>query len=700
MPEETQPEETQKNFSHLGLAEPILKAIDKVGYEAPSPIQAEAIPPLLAGRDLLGQAQTGTGKTAAFALPLLSKLDLANRAPQILVLTPTRELAIQVAEAMQTYARFLKGFHVVPVYGGQSIDTQLRQLRRGVHVVVGTPGRIQDHLRRRTLQLEGLNAVVLDEADEMLRMGFIDDVEAILKHTPAEKQVALFSATMPAAIQRVTRKYLREPAEIRIKAKTATVDTVEQCYWRVAGANKLDALTRILEVEEFDAMLVFVRTKVVTAELADRLEARGFACAPLNGDMNQTLRERTVERLKAGKLDIVVATDVAARGLDVDRISHVVNFDIPYDVEAYVHRIGRTARAGRKGKAILFVSPRERRMLFAIERVTRQTIAPMQLPTRQDISDRRIEQFKQTITEALDARRLEDFQALIESYQEEHGTDLSKIAAALAFLVQRERPLLPPGRATDRQDGTRQGGHRQPGFDPSEAARPSSRRAATDRSSGSTAKRRRLDSESSDIGLQRYRIEVGRAHGVQPGNIVGAISNEGEIEGKYIGHIRIFEDFSFVDLPEGMPEDIFQHLKTVRVCGQELRLTVALGLKSKPGSDTPATRMAGSHKTTTHEPGSRKPGLAKPGAAKPRAGKPRAGKPRAAKPGSGKPGPRKSGARNTEPSEEGRSPRFRSAGKGKKGPAGEKKKEFKKPRHKKLGKKKRAKLLAKKKNRG
>jgi len=505
-------------------------------------------------------------------------------------------------------------------------------------------------------------------------MGFIDDVEAILKHTPAEKQVALFSATMPAAIQRVTRKYLREPAEIRIKAKTATVDTVEQRYWRVAGVHKLDALTRILEVEEFDAMLVFVRTKVVTAELADRLEARGFACAPLNGDMNQTLRERTVERLKAGKLDIVVATDVAARGLDVDRISHVVNFDIPYDVEAYVHRIGRTARAGRKGKAILFVSPRERRMLFAIERVTRQTIAPMQLPTRQDISDRRIEQFKQTITEALDARRLEDFQALIESYREEHGTDLSRIAAALAFLVQRERPLLLPARAADRQEGKRRESQRQAGFDRAESNR-HSRRPAADRPSGSATKRRRLDSESSDIGLQRYRIEVGQAHGVQPGNIVGAISNEGEIEGKHIGQIRIFEDFSFVDLPEGMPEDIFQHLKTVRVCGQELRLTETSGLKSKPvsrrsASGTPETRKVDSRKTTSDEPRSRKPG------------------------------PRHSGGQKTQPSDEGRSPRFRSAGKGKKGPAGEKKKDFKKPRHKKLSKKKRAKLLAKKKKRG
>ncbi|NJL28126.1 MAG: DEAD/DEAH box helicase [Thermoanaerobaculia bacterium] len=432
------------SFSDLGLVPAIVRAIDEVGYETPSPIQAQAIPPLLAGRDLLGQAQTGTGKTAAFALPLLSRLDLARRQPQILVLTPTRELALQVAEAMQTYARHLEGFHIVPIYGGQGFDSQLRQLHRGVHVVVGTPGRVQDHLRRGTLVLDGLAAVVLDEADEMLRMGFLEEVEQILQHTPSEKQVALFSATMPAPIREVAERYLREPVAVEIRAKTATVETVSQTYLRVHGSDKLEALTRILEAEDFDAMLIFVRTRIATTDLAEKLEARGFACAPLNGDMNQAMRERTIERLKKGKLDIVVATDVAARGLDVDRISHVLNYDIPYDVEAYVHRIGRTARAGRSGRAILFVSPRERNMLMAIERVTRQRIEPMRLPSRADVADRRVAQFKQTITEAIEAQELDLFEKIVESYRDETETDLKTIAAALAFLVQRERPILPP----------------------------------------------------------------------------------------------------------------------------------------------------------------------------------------------------------------------------------------------------------------
>ncbi len=575
-------------FSELNLAAPVLQAIDKVGYEAPTSIQAAAIPPLLEGHDLLGQAQTGTGKTAAFALPLLSRLDLSLKRPQVLVLTPTRELAIQVAEAMQTYARALKGFHVLPVYGGQSIDTQLRQLKRGVHVVVGTPGRIQDHLRRRTLKLDSLTTVVLDEADEMLRMGFIEEVEQILEHTPAEKQVALFSATLPHAIQRVARRYLKDPVEIRIKSATATVDTVKQRYWRVAGVNKLDALTRILEVEDFDAMLVFVRTKVATAELAERLEARGFACGPLNGDMNQALRERTIDRLKKGKLDIVVATDVAARGLDVDRISHVVNFDIPYDVESYVHRIGRTARAGREGKAILFVSPRERRLLYAIERVTRQPIEPMQLPSREDIADRRVAQFKQTISDTIESQKLDFFERVIDDYRQETDTSSSTIAAALAFLVQKERPLNPtPGRPAkryQRDEAPARGGRSEASrghrgrSDDGKRPRPGAgdrfeRRNSPRAGERSDPRRRPKGRDASGIVMQRYRIEVGKTHGVQPGNIVGAISNEAEIDGQHIGHIKLFETFSLVDLPEGMPEETFLHLKKVRVCGQELRIS-------------------------------------------------------------------------------------------------------------------------------
>jgi len=429
-------------FAQLGLAPPVLQAVEEVGYESPSPIQAESIPPLLAGRDLLGMAQTGTGKTAAFALPLLSRLDLSLKQPQLLVLTPTRELAIQVAEAMQTYARYLPGFHILPVYGGQGMDVQLRQLRRGVHVVVGTPGRIQDHLRRATLKLDQLQALVLDEADEMLRMGFIEDVEQILEHTPAQKQVALFSATMPEAIKRVARNHLREPVEIRIEAKTTTVATITQRYWQVSGIHKLDALTRMLEVEDFDGMIIFVRTKNITVELAEKLEARGYSAAALNGDMNQQLREKTIDRLKRGSLDIVVATDVAARGLDVERISHVINYDIPYDTEAYVHRIGRTGRAGRKGEAILFVAPREQRMLRAIEKATGQKITAMQLPSREAIADRRVMAFKQLISDTLESQDLNYFEELIEGYQVEHNIGLSEVAAALAYLVQRERPLI------------------------------------------------------------------------------------------------------------------------------------------------------------------------------------------------------------------------------------------------------------------
>ncbi len=542
------------SFAQLALAAPILQAIEEAGYEAPSPIQAESIPPLLEGRDLLGMAQTGTGKTAAFALPLLSRLDLSLAQPQILVLAPTRELAIQVAEAMQTYARHLPGFHILPVYGGQGMDVQLRQLRRGVHVVVGTPGRVQDHLRRGTLKLDGLKALVLDEADEMLRMGFIDDVEQILEHTPPERQVALFSATMPDVIRRVARTHLKDPVEIRIKTKTTTVSTISQRYWQVSGMHKLDALTRILEVEEFDGLIIFVRTKIATQELAEKLEARGYSSAALNGDMNQVMREKTVERLKNGTLDIVVATDVAARGLDVERISHVINYDIPHDTEAYVHRIGRTGRAGRKGEAILFVAPREKRMLSAIERATRQPITAMQLPSREDIAGRRIEQFKQLITDTIESEELGFFEEVIEGYQSEHNIGLSEIAAALAFLVQRERPLLaqaeperPPARDTmARHEGPR-GKPREP---------------------------RRGEGRSSEPepGMRRYRLEVGREDQVQPKNIVGAIANEGGLDSRQIGQIKLHDLYSTVDLPEGLPSSTLSLLQKVWVCGKPLLL--------------------------------------------------------------------------------------------------------------------------------
>ena len=546
-------------FSDLGLASPILQAIEEIGYEVPSPIQSQCIPPLLEGRDLLGTAQTGTGKTAAFALPFLSRLDLTLKQPQVLVLTPTRELAIQVAEAVQAYARHLKDFHILPVYGGQSMDVQLRQLRRGVHVVVGTPGRVQDHLRRGTLVLNRLTAVVLDEADEMLRMGFIEDVEQILEQTPEEKQVALFSATMPEAIRRVAQQHLREPVEIRIKTRTATVTTITQRYWQVSGVHKLDALTRILESEGFTAMLVFVRTKTATVELAEKLEARGYSSAALNGDMNQALREKTIERLKNGQLDIVVATDVAARGLDVERISHVINYDIPYDTEAYVHRIGRTGRAGRKGEAILFVAPRETRMLRAIERATGQTITQMQLPSHEAVADRRIGRFKQMITDTIGSQELGFFEDLIEGYQSEHNIGLSEIAAALAYLLQRERPFIPT--KLDENPSERAPDHGK------------AKREPRSRRDGPRSRKIEQAERAVDPGMRRYRIEVGRGHGVEAKNIVGAIANEAGLDSRNIGHIKFYDSYSTVDLPEGIPKDVFKHLQKVWVCGRQLHLS-------------------------------------------------------------------------------------------------------------------------------
>jgi ATP-dependent RNA helicase DeaD len=569
------PPETSTGFDGLGLSAAVLAAVREVGYESPSPIQRAAIPPLLEGKDLLGQAQTGTGKTAAFALPLLSRLDLKLAEPQLLVLTPTRELAIQVAEAMQTYARHMKGFHVLPVYGGQGMDFQLRQLRRGVHAVVGTPGRIQDHLRRKTLKLGRLKTVVIDEADEMLRMGFIEDVEDILKQMPEEKQVALFSATLPDRIRKIVEHHLAEPVEVKIKAKTATVASVDQRFVEVRGFDKLEALTRILEVEEFDAMLIFVRTRSATTELAEKLEARGLASAALSGEMTQALRERTVERIKSGKLDIVVATDVAARGLDVERVTHVVNYDVPHDVEGYIHRIGRTGRAGRAGHAILFVTPRERRMLAAIERATRQPITPMRLPTRADVAHRRAAQFKQLITDVLAAQDLVFFEQLVASYEQEHGKEPRQIAAALAYLAQKDRPLLLPAEAEPPPS--------RRAFESADRQRPEptargERAGAAELYAAPEGRRRPRPERGSDravpSGSVRYRIAVGHEHGVQPGNIVGAIANEAGIDSVHIGRIDIFDTHSTVDLPEGMPTEIYEQLQKTWVCGQKLAIRV------------------------------------------------------------------------------------------------------------------------------
>ncbi len=564
-------------FSDLALSTPVLNAITRIGYEQPSPIQAAAIPHLLEGRDILGTAQTGTGKTAAFALPALSNIDLKVEAPQVLVLAPTRELAIQVAEAFQNYASDMRGFHVLPIYGGSSMSGQLRQLQRGVHVVVGTPGRVMDHLRRGTLKLDKLKTVVLDEADEMLRMGFIDDVTWILDHTPPERQVALFSATMPAVIRKVANTYLNNPEEIKIEAKTATVDSVTQRYWKAVGTTKLDAMTRILEAEDFDGVIVFVRTKTLTVELAEKLEARGHRASPINGDMSQQLRERTIEHLKSNKIDIVVATDVAARGIDVARVSHVINYDIPYDTEAYVHRIGRTGRAGRAGNAILFVAPRERNMLRSIEKATRQAITPMDLPSREQVKERRIDQFKASIDKALEQSDLSMYSDLIEAFVKEREIAPEQVAAALCFMAQKDRPLVAPEASKPERRDSRD---TTPGFGDDDRPRRKER------------KEEEFSGES--IAMERFRIEVGHNNQVKPGDIVGAIANEADLSSAYIGRISLFDDHSTVDLPAGMPAEMLQLLKKVRVRSQPLNIqSQGPADDFTPGAKTPRPKRSG-----------------------------------------------------------------------------------------------------------
>lgn len=573
----------------------LLKALGNLGYEQPTAIQAQAIPLILDGRDLLGQAQTGTGKTAAFALPILSNLDLKQKQPQVLVLAPTRELAIQVAEAFKSYASQIKSFHVLPVYGGQEYSTQIRALQRGVHVIVGTPGRVMDHMRRGNIRLDKLTTLVLDEADEMLRMGFIDDVEWVLEQAPKQRQIALFSATMPNQIRAITRRYLRNPAEITVQLRSTTADTIRQRYWPVTGTHKLDALTRILEAETFDAMLIFVRTKTATIEVAEKLEARGYRAGALNGDIAQKNRERLVDQLKSGKLDILVATDVAARGLDVERISHVINYDIPHDTEAYVHRIGRTGRAGREGDAILFVAPRERRMLKAIENATRKEIELMELPSTDIVNNRRIEKFKQGISDTLANEDLDLFRGLIEQYQVENRVDAIDVAAALAKQLQGSAAFLLSGKAVN-----------APAFERDyQAANEKPERGGRGRSSvdDERAPRVRQDKKTLPLepGMERYRVEVGFDHKVKPGNIVGAIANEADIDSKHIGCIEIFSDHSLIDLPEGMPKELLNQLKNLRVVGQRLNMSLLAGksfrsgkkIKAKPQRVTPKVR----HKT-------------------------------------------------------------------------------------------------------
>jgi ATP-dependent RNA helicase DeaD len=692
-----------QGFDAFGLPQPVREALRALGYEAPTPIQAECIPYILAGRDILGQAQTGTGKTAAFAVPLVSRIDLDQADPQVLVLTPTRELALQVAEAFHSYGRGLPGFQVLPIYGGQSFGVQIRQLQRGAHVIVGTPGRVMDHMRQGYLSLERIRTLVLDEADEMLNMGFADDIEWIFDQAPAERQVALFSATMPNAIRRVAEAHLTDPVHVRVAAKTATVDTIEQHHCVVTGYHKIDVLTRVLEVEPFDAMLVFVRTKNATLEVAEKLTAHGFSAEALNGDMTQEARERAITRLKNGRLDILVATDVAARGLDVERISHVVNYDIPTDPEAYVHRVGRTGRAGRAGKALLFVQPRERNMLFAIERTIRQRIPPLAPPSAEQVSEHRIDRLIVQLRTTKAEQDLDFFYGLVARIEQEQEMSLLDVAATLTYLIQRERPLeiredQPAAQREprpERRDGM-QGPDRGPGRRPEAQDRPAGNRGerpyrergATDRpyrprdegreypkergqnfgpSQGMEQGRwrpyrdealqprqgpaeyprrerageggprpadayraRRPDAEpgqapsrprpepdgnrrddrpprppfqrdggdrpfrprgevgtfDSDRGAPRdqrpradsvpmvhYRIEVGRRDGVTPREIVGAIANEGGIDGRHIGRIDIEDDHCTLDLPDGMPREIQQHLRKVRVCGRPLNLT-------------------------------------------------------------------------------------------------------------------------------
>ena len=601
---------TTNSFAELGLPPALLQAIAQVGYEAPSPIQAMAIPPLLQGKDLLGQAQTGTGKTAAFALPILAHLEPIAGAPQALILTPTRELAIQVAEAFQRYAHAIPGFHVLPIYGGQGYGTQLSALRRGLHVIVGTPGRIIDHLDKGSLDLSALRTLVLDEADEMLRMGFVEEVERILSATPEGRQTALFSATMPSEIRRIARTHLREPAEITIASKTATATNIRQRQWLVSGMHKLDALTRILEVESFEAMIIFTRTKLGTEELAEKLQARGFPAAAINGDMVQQQRERTIAQLREGEIDILVATDVAARGLDVDRISHVINYDLPSDAETYTHRIGRTGRAGRSGEAILFVTPRERGLLKAIERSTRQPIAALELPTVRAVNAVRITRFKDRITETLDAGGLEAFASIVSEYEQEHGVAAIDIAAALARMSRGGLPLLlakgqdaaeTPASASGRPSNRlrdqfsdhgadrlaeRKARRAVAAYDPNPAMagdvepggdtgpRPKAPRAPREtelvRPWEDPAKPVR--SRPGSTGFQTFRVEVGEAHGAKPGNLMGAIANEAGLEARQIGRIRVFEQHSLVELPEALPARIIKHLSKVRVAGQMLRI--------------------------------------------------------------------------------------------------------------------------------
>ena len=575
--------ELETSFADLGLSAPIISALTDLGYEKPSPIQAECIPHLLSGRDVLGMAQTGSGKTAAFSLPLLHNIDASLKAPQILVLAPTRELAVQVAEAMTDFSKHMHGVNVVALYGGQRYDVQLRALRQGPQVVVGTPGRLLDHLKRGTLNLSNLSGLVLDEADEMLRMGFIEDVETIMAQIPAEHQTALFSATMPEAIRRITRRFMKEPQEVRIQSSVTTRPDISQSYWSVYGLRKNEALVRFLEAEDFDAAIIFVRTKNATLEVAEALERSGYSSAALNGDMNQALREQTLERLKDGRLDILIATDVAARGLDVERISLVVNYDIPMDSESYVHRIGRTGRAGRAGRALLFVENRERRLLRNIERTMKLTIPEVEIPTAEVLGERRLAKFAAKVQQQLESSDLDQYRGLLAKLQPAEELDIETLAAALLKMAQGERPLIvaadpvfksrPPRREfEDRGD---RGDRRD------RPAR-SNDRPARD---GDSPRRERRDAGEMEL----YRIEVGRDDGVEVRHIVGAIANEGDISSRYIGNIKLFGTHSTIELPKGMPGEILSHFTRTRILNKPMNMQlIGDAVPQAPRRDRPA----------------------------------------------------------------------------------------------------------------
>ncbi|WP_431614564.1 DEAD/DEAH family ATP-dependent RNA helicase [Enterobacter kobei] len=572
--------EFETTFADLGLKAPILEALNDLGYEKPSPIQAECIPHLLSGRDVLGMAQTGSGKTAAFSLPLLNNIDPDLRAPQILVLAPTRELAVQVAEAMTEFSKHMRGVNVVALYGGQRYDVQLRALRQGPQIVVGTPGRLLDHLKRGTLDLSKLSGLVLDEADEMLRMGFIEDVETIMAQIPEGHQTALFSATMPEAIRRITKRFMKEPQEVRIQSSVTTRPDISQSYWSVYGMRKNEALVRFLEAEDFDAAIIFVRTKNATLEVAEALERNGYNSAALNGDMNQALREQTLERLKDGRLDILIATDVAARGLDVERISLVVNYDIPMDSESYVHRIGRTGRAGRAGRALLFVENRERRLLRNIERTMKLTIPEAELPNAELLGKRRLEKFAAKVQQQLESSDLDQYRALLSQIQptaEGEELDMETLAAALLKMAQGERTLIVPPDAPmrpkrefrDRDDRFERRGDRN------------DRGPRGDRPErGGEDRPRRERREAGDMEL--YRIEVGRDDGVEVRHIVGAIANEGDISSRYIGNIKLFASHSTIELPKGMPGEVLQHFTRTRILNKPMNMQLLGDAQPRP----------------------------------------------------------------------------------------------------------------------